>query len=236
MAHVTLVLSRNPLIEFHHGGQSGRWGTMSVIEGPKVLAVSTPETARLVNGPPPAPEPQPTRARVVPRFAEALASVGSYMARSVADIVGPELASISLNGERLQLLTEGGPIKKITEFDTMARFRADTGKGFYMQVRPRPSKPYPLSLTTSTEVAKVNGTGRCLKVYGHGYKQQASGDDAGILVHEAPHVGWLIGCISPREKNHREQNEDKMPSRQAMEKIFSAMGNAKSAALLVLNW
>ena len=59
-------------------------------------------------------------------------------------------------------------------------------------------------------------------------------------MHEAPHVGWLIGCISPRPKNHRIPiNHDKKPSRQAMAFIFEAMGGfraGKEASLIVLDW
>jgi hypothetical protein len=96
-------------------------------------------------------------------------------------------------------------------------------------------------MSISPAVEKLNQTGRCLKVHGHGYQQQGSGATAGILVHEAPHVGWLIGCIAPRETNHRRQGEDRRPSERAMEAIFTAMGGFRekggaAAALIVLDW
>jgi hypothetical protein len=134
-------------------------------------------------------------------------------------------------------LSDGGSITKLIEFDTMERFRADSGKGFYMQTRPR-AEPYDLSMMKSSTVAELNQDGRCLKVHGHGYKQQGSGAPAGILIHEAPHVGWLIGCIAPREKNSK-QSDERGPSQRAMEYIFTAMGGfsvGKKASLFVLDW
>jgi hypothetical protein len=202
MSNVTLILTRIPLDEFHYGGHSGRWGSMAVVEGPKILG------AGFLN--------------------QSLGVVGT--------------ATIPFAGKKLQLITDGGPIQRVTEFDTMERFRADRGKGFYMQVRPRPTQPYPLTMERSTEVARLNRHGHCLRVHGHGYKQQGSHADAGILVHEAPKVGWLIGCISPREKYHRKQGDEVGPSRRAMDLIFQAMGGFKSGkkdihgALIVLDW
>lgn len=149
-------------------------------------------------------------------------------------------AGHELGGKKLDIQTaDGGALEIIAEFDTMERFRADSGKGFYMQVRPRPALPYLLTMYRASLVAKLNSSGNCLLVHGHGYKQQGSGAAAGILVHEAPHVGWLIGCISPREKNHREQGSNHHPSRNAMETIFEAMGGfsiGRKADLFVLDW
>jgi len=145
-----------------------------------------------------------------------------------------------VGGKSLDIqIADGGAVETVAEFDTMERFRADTGRGFYMQVRPRPAQPYMLTMYRAPLVAKLNSSGNCLLVHGHGYKQQGSGDDAGILVHEAPNVSWLIGCISPREKNHHEQNSTPGPSRSAMEAIFDAMGGfspGRKADLFVLDW
>jgi len=122
----------------------------------------------------------------------------------------------------------------------MERYRADSGTGFYMQTRPQPQKPYRLTMFVSTTVARLNTSGQCLRVHDHGYVQQGTGNEAGILVHEAPHVGWLIGCISPRLPNNRVTNShDVTPSRQAMTAIFNAMGgfaSGKDASLIVLDW
>jgi hypothetical protein len=55
---------------------------------------------------------------------------------------------------------------------------------------------------TSLTMAELNKSGQCLRVHGHGYLQQGTSTPAGMLVHEAPHVGWLIGCIAPCLKKH----------------------------------
>jgi hypothetical protein len=153
--------------------------------------------------------------------------------------VGAYGAGTTLGGRALEI-TADGEVECVAEFDTMERFRTDSNrKQFYMQVRPRPNQPYMLTMFRSSTVAQLNKSGECLRVHGHGYKQQGSSIDAGILVHEAPHVGWLIGCISPRFKNKREQSSNREPSRQAMEFIFEQMGGfaiGKKADLLVLDW
>ena len=147
---------------------------------------------------------------------------------------------LTLGGQSFTLVTDGSAVTARAEFDSMERFRADSGPGFYMQTRPRPREPYRLTMFISSTVAQLNDTGRCLRVHGHGYVQQGTHNEAGILIHEAPHVGWLIGCISPRPKNQRvPSNEDREPSRQAMDSIFTAMGGfatGKEASLIVLDW
>lgn len=217
MAHVTLVLCRTPLQEFRYGHRSGRWGTMAMIEGPKIYGV-------LAGG-----------------VAQAAAQIAAAVLAPVTVFAGtPGAAPLQLGGKDFTLVTDGNAVTKSTELDSMERFRADSGHGFYMQTRPQPQKPYKLTMYVSSTVAKLNGSGRCLRVHDHGYLQQGSGGPAGILVHEAPHVGWLIGCISPRPKNNRiPNNEDKTPSHQAMEAIFDAMGGfgaGKEASLIVLDW
>jgi hypothetical protein len=145
-----------------------------------------------------------------------------------------------LGGKSLDIQTaDGGGLEIVAEFDTMERFRTNSGEGYYMQVRPRPAQAYMLTMDRSSAVAELNSSGNCLRVHGHGYKKQGTGGTAGILVHEAPHVGWLIGCISPREKNNRVPNHNKQPSRKAMETIFEAMGGfsiGRKADLFVLDW
>jgi hypothetical protein len=161
---------------------------------------------------------------------------------SSAGFSGPDdlYSGIDLNGRMLNIRTEGSEgLDLVAEYDTMERFRADSGGGFYMQVRPRPNQPYRLTMYRAGLVAKLNGSGNCLLVHGHGYRQQGTGNTAGILIHEAPHIGWLIGCISPREQNNRTQTASNMPSRNAMETIFAAMGGfsiGTQADLFVLDW
>ena len=53
----------------------------------------------------------------------------------------------------------------------------------------------------------------------------ATAAQRGILIHEAPRVGWLIGCISPCPKGDRRvyPNEDDNPSQRAMQEMMGAM-------------
>lgn len=164
---------------------------------------------------------------------------GKISSVSFADQNGKASSGIQLGGRALAIEMNGGDLEFVAEFDTMERYRADSGKGYYMQVRPRPAMPYMLTMFRAGVVAKLNSSGNCLFVHGHGYKQQGTGNAAGILVHEAPHVGWLIGCIAPRELNNRRQSNDRQPSRNAMETIFEAMGGfaiGKQADLFVMDW
>jgi hypothetical protein len=227
MSNVTLVMSRTPTTEFKYGAKSGRWGTMAVVEGPAVLAGNfmglTSEQGLLLAG-----------------VASTLITAGAVALNPFAAAAAkPQVASISLGGRTVLMLTAGGKITRVTEFDTMERFRADSGKGFYMQVKPRPQEPYLLTMMKSSTVAKLNKSGECLRVHGHGYVQQGTNTTAGILVHEAPNVSWLIGCIAPRLKGNRKQGSERSVSTQAMDFIFNAMGgfaNGKRASLLVLDW
>lgn len=224
MPHVTLIMTRTPLQEFHFGHRSGRWGNMMMIEGPRVFGV------------------------LMSPLAQTAAVAGTAVSKGVLTAMMPfapahldlGVEPLSLGGKTLSMVTDGSKVTQTTEFDTMERFRADNGRGFYMQTRPQPQKPYKLSMFVSSTVARLNTSGQCLKVHDHGYVQQGTGGEAGILVHEAPHVGWLIGCISPRLPNNRVTNsQDVTPSRQAINAIFNAMGgfaSGKEASLIVLDW
>jgi hypothetical protein len=230
MSQVTLILTRTPMQEFRYSGRSGRWGRMLVVEGPKVLSARFLPAAQAVAA---------GFASVVPGYVPVAGLAPAAASRACPASAPPNGNTVPFADRALRLATDGGAIKRLTEFDTMERFRADDGKGFYMQVKPRPHKPYPLTMMTAGLVAKLNKTGHCLRVDDHGYVQQGTNQTAGILVHEAPHVGWLIGCIAPREKNKRIPNNDRGPSQRAMDFIFRAMGGfreGKMASLIVLDW
>ena len=82
--------------------------------------------------------------------------------------------------------------------------------------------------------------GACLRIHG-----AMSQPERGILFHEAPNVGWLIGCISPR--NHgsnvvdlptqldRRINPVRNESHAAMQELFTTIGS-QTANLWVLDW
>ena len=241
MSHVTLILTRTPLEEFHHGRRSGRWGRMKVVRGPVV------SSARFAGAAPLKPRPGAPK---LPPLAEALQPVARTRQTAVRDTIDvvqlrpprSRFQVLSFADRQLELETEGGNVEEFAEFDTMERFRADPGgSDFYMQVKPS-RDAYPLTMTHRDAVKVLNDHGQCLKVHHHGYLQQGTKTEAGILIHEAPHVGYLIGCISPRLRNNRQQYEKgakSNPSREAMNDIFDAMGGFKrntTASLFVLDW
>ena len=64
--------------------------------------------------------------------------------------------------------------------------------------------------------------GNCIRIHGGN-----PGAEEGILIHEAPHVGWLTGCISPRPKDNHGvfDNADGNPSYVAMDEIMTAVNS-----------
>lgn len=120
-------------------------------------------------------------------------------------------------------------------FTTVERFKADSGKGFYVQLHPQPN-PYFITFESGNSAVKKLRTGhdgRCFRV--HGGKP---GPEQGILIHEAPHVGWVIGCIGPRPLHDFStdgQNVPGNPSAKAMEELFRLVGRERSP-FFVLDW
>jgi len=190
---VTLILTRKPLRSFRHGAQSGRWGELVAIKGPKVTS------ARLSSG-------------------------------SSGDSTG-----IRMENGVIQLTTTGGTLAEEQHFTSMERFHTNDGKGFYVELHPKPD-PYWITLEYGNSAVKElrkDHDGRCFRV--HGGKP---GPEQGILIHEAPHVGWLIGCLSPRPLNNfavEFKNERGNPSYQAMNQLIQFVGPAR-ADFFVLDW
>lgn len=76
--------------------------------------------------------------------------------------------------------------------------------------------------------------GNCLRIHG-----AVSAPERGILIHEAPNVSWLIGCISPRNLNnfqtalaHRPRMNESFV---AMTELFRFIGRER-ANFFVLDW
>jgi len=191
---VTLVLTRNPLNAFMHGRQSGRWGQLIAVEGPKITSV------RLLNG-------------------------GTAGAGTIDIATGT-----------LKFSTDGAPITDVKKYTSMERFRSDSGKGVgYVQLHPKPD-PYRITYEIGNSAVKElrrGHDGRCFRVHGG-----LPGPEQGILIHEAPHVGWLIGCISPRPLDNFEtefDNAPRNPSYNAMDELFRFVGPG-AADLFVLDW
>ncbi len=193
---VTLFLTRNPLREFHHGQQSGRWGELVAIKGPKVTSVQ-------------------------------LSPVGVSNAGKGA--------TIGVSYGTLQLSTTGAAISEEKHYTSMERFKTNNGKSWFVQLHPQPH-PYRITFEPHNSKVKELRTGHdgnCFRV--HGGKSLA---EQGILIHEAPHVGWVIGCISPRPLNNFSRefpNQPGNPSYNSMHDLFRFVGK-EQAELFVLDW
>lgn len=216
--HVTLILTRTPLKEFTHGRRSGRWGELVAFKGPKVTA-----------------------AKLLPK-GPAVGGMGMVsMAASVVQNVGTMLTAmrnkshlIPVNNGIVELSVADGPVFGSKRYTTMERYRADSGEGYYVQLRPR-AAPYTITFEKrNSAVMKLRPRhdGRCFRVHGGQTRPEK-----GILIHEAPSVGWVIGCIGPRPLNDftiDSPNANGNPSHRAMEDLFSFAG--KGGDLFVLDW
>ena len=236
MPHVTLVMTRKPAEEkFYHAysPRAGRmvpmsalFGRMAVVVGPKLTAANDANV--------PTQDP-----RKLVKAVENHAKFVVAMNHTIVKQPGTQVEQITLAGRAVSLVTDGTPLKVAHEFDTMERYRGDNGQfgaSGFMMTRPRPDKPYELTYESgNTVVAKVNPEGKCLRVHGHGLVQQGGGA-AGILIHEAPNVGWLIGCISPRYTSDGRDPSKSDTTRKAVYDIFTAMGGERKASLIVLDW
>jgi hypothetical protein len=173
------------------------------------------------------------------RWGELVAVAGPKIsAVTLAPGGGGEVAtegSISVTHGVLQLSSGGGAISSVKRYTSMERFRTNDQKSFYVQLHPQ-AIPYTVTYETgNSAVKKMRPThdGRCFRV--HGGKV---GPEQGILIHEAPQVGWLIGCISPRPLNNFRTefaNEIGNPSYQCMNELFQLVGHSR-ANLFVLDW
>lgn len=260
--HVTLVLTRKPAATFvwkkgyepldvnnpadmdaaygpkrnqtHYGG---RWGTLAIVEGPQVFSGAfVAGTAPPAAAPPPTSGPAPAGTPLPP---------SELPEEGKANTPAHQAARIGFAGRTLELMTDGGDVKQVTELNSMERFGSDTGsddkRTWYMQLHPQPEKPYPLTYETDNPVvAKLVKSGRCFRVHGHHQMRLPPNEslEAGILIHEAPNIGWLIGCISPRLLGFRSLDYDMAPTTKAFDAILKAVNASRSggkADLLVLD-
>ncbi|MGE0247470.1 MAG: hypothetical protein AB7Q37_17730 [Pyrinomonadaceae bacterium] len=224
MSNITLIMTRKPLEEVNFGKKNGRWGRMVVVMGGEVLSGSVEAPMNL----PDVFSPSATT--------NAGGAFTDYT--DSENTCGEGTTKFRIGSQGIRLDTFGGPVEVIGRFDILERFRTDSDKSkFYVQLKPRTYKPYQIKMDISKTVKELNGTGQCFRVLNHD-TMNSKGGMAGILIHEAPHPGWLIGCIGPRPANYRFVNHDKGPSRSAMQSIFNMMGGFKSgkkAELLTLD-
>lgn len=138
----------------------------------------------------------------------------------------------------LHLVAERGEIGAVREFDSLER----AGGFVHLEANTDAVPFYPLKAEINFRVrdsfeaggVKDHNGGRCFRVLKHPNKR-SDGVVAGILVHEAPHVGWLTGCIAPGKRQGDHFGDS---SRRAMNEIFQMMGGFapnKSARLIVLD-
>ena len=155
----------------------------------------------------------------------------------VVPVIGNSAAPATVGGQyvtladrKLQLTTDGRSFAFSKEYTSMERYRTDFGslEGRYIMLHPRPN-PYDLRYEPGNSVVKTlrpNHSGNCIRVLGGN-----PGPEQAILIHEAPNVTWLIGCISPRPKDDKREfdNADGNPSFRAMNEIMGEL-NAQEAA------
>jgi hypothetical protein len=264
MPVVTLILTRYPLEEFlwmsrdeyretetlseaekaalyevkrphHQVGHvthlSGRWGSLAMVTGPKITkaafaSFSSPLAKLPLVGAPLG-------------AAHVLGQVAGLVAGNLA---GSTTQTVALAGRLLELTTDGsGPVTAVKEYTSMERYRSDKGqlggKG-YVMLHPQ-AIPYGLTVEHGNSVVKTlrkGHSGNCLRV--HGGKV---GPEQGILIHEAPTIDYLIGCISPRPKGNKSpmKNEPGNASGVAMQEIFDAIGKStqpRKSSLFVMDW
>ena len=245
MSNITLIMTRKPLEEVNFGEKNGRWGRMIVVKGGKVLS-------GMSTGPINLPNSLGWGIGTVPGLHQMAAFANlstSVLAQGLATTVGLGKSFFNIGYTGVRLDTVGGDVEIVAAFDTLERFRTSSRDGYYVQLKPRPERPYEIRMYISRNVKGytddegkvhkgVNKTGQCLRVHGHDTKN-GNGSNAGILLHEAPHPGWLRGCIAPREMNNKIASHDHGPSRRAIETIFRLMGGFKEgrrAELLVMDW
>lgn len=170
-------------------------------------------------------------------------------------IVGPRITHASFTprvpnwrgGERSEEMTFVGralhlcmmgdvSIASTKLFTTIERYRTDGGHlnewGFgYVRMLSR-DLPYGLQNETANPVVRrylARGKGDCIRVLGGATLQQQT-----ILIHDAPHVGFVIGCIGPRPHNDRRayQNVAHNPSDLAVREIMGELAKAKGKGSL----
>ncbi|HLJ50644.1 MAG TPA: hypothetical protein VKU01_31740 [Bryobacteraceae bacterium] len=131
----------------------------------------------------------------------------------------------------LDVSSDGGAVKEIKRFTTIERM------GGYVQLKPQEynghlykSEGYGLRYDPhNSVVAELKGTGgRCFRVLG-GLTQQ----ERAILIHEAPHVGYLLGCIGPRQYSDRNAGWSST-AHSTMNELFAISPSPSS--LFVLDW
>ena len=127
--------------------------------------------------------------------------------------------------------TDGTGVEEIGRYTTIERMHG------YIQLKPQhhngkvyKEEPYGLRYEPHNRVVaelKSSG-GRCFRVLGGLTEKERA-----ILIHEAPHVGFLVGCIGPRMLNDCDTGFTSS-SHAAMNELFRV--TPRPSALFVLDW
>jgi hypothetical protein len=188
----TLVLTRKPDALFQSSlfkNQSGRFGTLIVLQGGKVTHVQ------------------------------------------ITDQSGGGSKIAAPTGFLDVTTSDGVDVSEVARFTTIERM------GGYIQLKPQSHKghvykkqAYPLTYETGNAVvSELKGSnGQCFRVHGGLTAQERA-----ILIHEAPHVGWLVGCIGPRRLHDRTTGSTST-AHTAMHQLIGIVPRASQ--LFVLDW
>jgi len=141
-------------------------------------------------------------------------------------------AQIAIPTGVLQITTsEGDGVQEVSRYTTIERMHG------YIQLKPQEYNgklykqgAYQLTYEPANPVvAELKSTGgRCFRVRGG-----VTAKEQGILIHEAPHVGFLTGCIGPRRYNDINPGYT-TSAHSAMEELFALQPHP--SALFVLDW
>ncbi len=229
MSAVTLFLSRFPHDEFIFDN-SGK----DAVNIDDVDDLTPEERGALYRTPGRSLAKPPNRQRISGLWGTMLMMVGptikyaSFTGPSPAPLQKDERAEeLELTGRRLFVTAAGDDVASTKEFTTVERYRTNLGHvdkydvGYVRLVRR--TTPYGIRIEEGNKVVKTlrkGHDGLCLRVTG-----AAKGPQEGILIHEAPHAGWVIGCISPRPLGNRGvfDNVPKNPSQLSMLEIVAEL-------------
>jgi hypothetical protein len=234
MSKVTLILSRTPLHEFIYTAKGNIDADNMVDDARKRLYRSKSE-----------PLDRPANVKHYSGRWGSLLLLRGPQVFGVVPVIGNSAAPatvgaqyVTLADRKLQLTTDGRSFAFSKEYTSMERYRTDFGslEGRYIMLHPRPN-PYDLRYEPGNSVVKTlrpNHSGNCIRVLGGN-----PGPEQAILIHEAPNVTWLIGCISPRPKDDKREfdNADGNPSFRAMNEIMgelNAQGGGRGSLFVIV--
>lgn len=175
---------------------SGIWGTLVVLNGPRVFSATRPGDDAIGS--------------VVPGVSEAGAApvpgpAGRLQARVDAAAARRRVIQrITFANRILELETEAGALSVTTTYTTAERFRGNLGglggNRMFVVLRER-AEPYGLRVEGPYRALidmRPTHNGDYVRVLGG-----ISAQERGILIHEAAHPGWVVGCIAPRPLGNR---------------------------------